>query len=144
MSPQQPECAGENASRPSVTLDPNPKTFVEQKPTIHPPEGGRNAPCSCNSGKKFKKCCGKSPSYEVDSNGNHRLATTKTEEVKPKVKELNFQNLAGLDDATVAAHFPQASEGSQAESPDTPVGNDNGEGVAQADGSDVHSVPAGI
>jgi uncharacterized protein YecA (UPF0149 family) len=23
------------------------------------PETGRNDPCSCGSGKKFKKCCGK-------------------------------------------------------------------------------------
>ena len=24
----------------------------------------RNAPCPCGSGKKFKKCCGKSPTAE--------------------------------------------------------------------------------
>jgi len=31
--------------------------------TIHPPvtapAGGRNAPCSCGSGLKFKRCCGR-------------------------------------------------------------------------------------
>ncbi len=31
-----------------------PKPFVRETPKV-----GRNAPCSCNSGKKFKKCCGK-------------------------------------------------------------------------------------
>lgn len=30
------------------------KTFVRDKPKV-----GRNDPCSCGSGKKFKKCCGK-------------------------------------------------------------------------------------
>ena len=31
-----------------------PKTFVKSGPTI-----GRNAPCTCGSGKKYKKCCGR-------------------------------------------------------------------------------------
>jgi SEC-C motif-containing protein len=32
----------------------------EQKPFVHEaPVVGRNDPCSCGSGKKFKKCCGK-------------------------------------------------------------------------------------
>ena len=32
----------------------------EQKPFIHEkPETGRNDPCLCGSGKKFKKCCAK-------------------------------------------------------------------------------------
>ncbi len=30
------------------------KTFVRDQPKV-----GRNDPCPCNSGKKFKKCCGK-------------------------------------------------------------------------------------
>lgn len=92
----------ENANKRKVNLDSNPKTFVEQKPK---PEGVRNAPCSCRSGKKFKKCCGKAPSYEIDSHGNHRIAQAKAQEPKETVKELNFQNLAGLDDATIEKHF---------------------------------------
>lgn len=28
------------------------------KPKPRAPEGGRNKPCQCGSGKKFKKCCG--------------------------------------------------------------------------------------
>jgi SEC-C motif domain protein len=31
-----------------------PKPFVRETPKV-----GRNAPCPCNSGKKYKKCCGK-------------------------------------------------------------------------------------
>ena len=30
-------------------------------PTTSPPNAGRNHPCPCGSGKKFKNCCGKSP-----------------------------------------------------------------------------------
>jgi uncharacterized protein YecA (UPF0149 family) len=31
-----------------------------QEPVVrNSPKIGRNDPCSCNSGKKFKKCCGK-------------------------------------------------------------------------------------
>ena len=33
---------------------PTPATYVRKEPKI-----GRNAPCPCNSGKKYKKCCGK-------------------------------------------------------------------------------------
>ena len=40
--------------------------FVKQKPSIaapqiakSPPKVGRNDPCPCGSGKKYKKCCGK-------------------------------------------------------------------------------------
>ena len=32
---------------------PTPKQFVRESPKI-----GRNAPCPCGSGKKYKKCCG--------------------------------------------------------------------------------------
>jgi len=30
-----------------------------QKPTVVEKKVGRNEPCSCGSGKKFKNCCGK-------------------------------------------------------------------------------------
>jgi len=33
---------------------PRPATFVRSEPKI-----GRNAPCPCGSGKKYKKCCGR-------------------------------------------------------------------------------------
>ena len=29
------------------------------KPAVAPPPMGRNAPCPCGSGQKYKKCCGK-------------------------------------------------------------------------------------
>jgi uncharacterized protein YecA (UPF0149 family) len=34
--------------------DTRPVTYTRGKPKI-----GRNNPCPCGSGKKFKKCCGK-------------------------------------------------------------------------------------
>ena len=33
--------------------------YVAQKPFVRGPKIGRNDPCSCGSGRKFKKCCGK-------------------------------------------------------------------------------------
>jgi preprotein translocase subunit SecA len=30
------------------------------KPIVSGPKVGRNDPCTCGSGKKYKKCCGKS------------------------------------------------------------------------------------
>ena len=32
---------------------------VTQKPVVRAPKIGRNDPCSCGSGQKYKKCCGK-------------------------------------------------------------------------------------
>jgi len=32
---------------------------MPMKPVVSAPKIGRNDPCSCGSGKKFKKCCGK-------------------------------------------------------------------------------------
>jgi hypothetical protein len=34
--------------------------FEKPEPIVLPPRTGRNDPCPCGSGKKFKKCCGKS------------------------------------------------------------------------------------
>ena len=33
-----------------------------QHPFHGPPKIGRNDPCTCGSGKKYKKCCGANPS----------------------------------------------------------------------------------
>jgi uncharacterized protein YecA (UPF0149 family) len=33
---------------------------------------GRNAPCSCGSGKKYKKCCGQHANF-LDTNGYRRI-----------------------------------------------------------------------
>jgi hypothetical protein len=33
--------------------------YTPQQPYIAPPKVGRNEPCPCGSGKKYKKCCGK-------------------------------------------------------------------------------------
>lgn len=45
--------AAAQPSRPA----PNPGTYVRD------PKVGRNDPCPCGSGAKFKKCCGKAPNY---------------------------------------------------------------------------------
>ncbi len=37
-----------------VPLDPE---FISEQPRISPPKVGRNDPCPCGSGKKYKKCC---------------------------------------------------------------------------------------
>jgi preprotein translocase subunit SecA len=33
--------------------------FAQHEPTVREKKIGRNAPCICGSGKKYKKCCGK-------------------------------------------------------------------------------------
>jgi len=38
---------------------PAPATYVAPKPFVREPKIGRNDPCPCGSGKKYKKCCGK-------------------------------------------------------------------------------------
>ena len=38
---------------------PPPVSYVAPKPLVREPKIGRNDPCSCGSGKKYKKCCGK-------------------------------------------------------------------------------------
>ena len=48
LEPDQPE----DISDLEILLNP-PKTRVTEKKI------GRNAPCPCGSGKKYKKCCGK-------------------------------------------------------------------------------------
>jgi uncharacterized protein YecA (UPF0149 family) len=36
-----------------------PDYYEPPRPVVSPPKIGRNEPCPCGSGKKFKKCCGK-------------------------------------------------------------------------------------
>ncbi|HWX18605.1 MAG TPA: DUF1186 domain-containing protein [Candidatus Binatia bacterium] len=38
---------------------PAPSSYVAPTPYVREPKIGRNDPCPCGSGKKFKKCCGK-------------------------------------------------------------------------------------
>ena len=38
---------------------PAPAEYLPAKPFIREPKVGRNDPCPCGSGKKYKKCCGK-------------------------------------------------------------------------------------
>jgi hypothetical protein len=39
-------------------VDAVPSDFHESQPYVAPPKTGRNEPCPCGSGKKYKKCCG--------------------------------------------------------------------------------------
>ena len=45
----------------SVRAEPPPASpiYVTPKPFVREPKIGRNDPCPCGSGKKYKKCCGK-------------------------------------------------------------------------------------
>lgn len=52
--PTIPELLGSTESEFSPFFD------LPPSPYIAPPKTGRNDPCPCGSGKKFKKCCGKS------------------------------------------------------------------------------------
>ena len=38
--------------------DPDKEDLEPKEPYRAPPKVGRNAPCPCGSGKKYKKCCG--------------------------------------------------------------------------------------
>ena len=58
-----PEPATESADSPPLALDLTPpeaiaEPFVLSQPYIAPPKPGRNDPCPCGSGRKYKKCCG--------------------------------------------------------------------------------------
>jgi preprotein translocase subunit SecA len=38
---------------------PAPASYTAPQPFVRQPKIGRNDPCPCGSGKKYKKCCGK-------------------------------------------------------------------------------------
>jgi hypothetical protein len=44
---------------PPATPAPSPSSYVAPNPLDLKPKIGRNDPCPCGSGKKYKKCCGK-------------------------------------------------------------------------------------
>ena len=43
---------------PETSLSPTPSSWPVAQPFRAPPKVGRNDPCPCGSGKKYKKCCG--------------------------------------------------------------------------------------
>jgi hypothetical protein len=50
----------EAPSLPPLLPDPNSDSeYVAPQPFVREPKVGRNDPCPCGSGKKYKKCCGK-------------------------------------------------------------------------------------
>ena len=48
----------EKAGGPEGTAPPGPATLRQAPVTSHEPKVGRNDPCPCGSGKKYKKCHG--------------------------------------------------------------------------------------
>ncbi len=50
------EARSDDTSAPPVYT---PTPYTPPQPYTAPPKIGRNAPCPCGSGKKYKKCCGK-------------------------------------------------------------------------------------
>lgn len=44
-----------------VELNRDANSFGKQRPIISVKKPGRNTPCPCGSGKKFKKCCKEIP-----------------------------------------------------------------------------------
>jgi uncharacterized protein YchJ len=66
-----PDCGGDGRSVTVLAGTPNEQAFpelaemwrelvafVEADPELRAPRQGRNEPCACGSGKKFKRCCG--------------------------------------------------------------------------------------
>jgi SWIM/SEC-C metal-binding protein len=45
------------------------RTILAREPARAAPKIGRNDPCPCGSGKKFKKCCVDQPPATADANG---------------------------------------------------------------------------
>jgi hypothetical protein len=79
-------------------IDPNepvPKTGIGLIPAVAtaPPKAGRNEPCPCGSGKKFKKCHG------ADVEGR---AMTPVSLAAADVRALAFRDVAGLDLAVLS------------------------------------------
>jgi preprotein translocase subunit SecA len=46
-------------SRPSDVVSEANEAIAKARPVRSGPKVGRNDPCPCNSGKKYKHCCGK-------------------------------------------------------------------------------------
>ncbi|MGA2661047.1 MAG: SEC-C metal-binding domain-containing protein, partial [Verrucomicrobiota bacterium] len=57
---QAPEPPGvEPPAPPPSPPPPPPVEYVPPQPFVRQPKIGRNDPCPCGSGKKYKNCCGK-------------------------------------------------------------------------------------
>jgi preprotein translocase subunit SecA len=61
---------GSGESNPSTMPSPQGSSLKinlpKRKPSFDISTSGRNAPCPCGSGKKFKQCCGKEEAGESD------------------------------------------------------------------------------
>ncbi|MEG2597224.1 MAG: SEC-C metal-binding domain-containing protein, partial [Oscillospiraceae bacterium] len=47
----------EQVAQPTIAIHGDSDTSIKKQP-IHSKKIGRNDPCPCGSGKKYKKCCG--------------------------------------------------------------------------------------
>ena len=61
---------------------------------------GRNDPCPCGSGKKYKKCCLNSGRTFMESQGTSNMATDLLNEFKDKLEETPFSNMEELNNFT--------------------------------------------
>ena len=52
-----PDIVFDEVFKPVEYVEPEP--YIPPTPYIAPPKTGRNEPCPCGSGKKYKKCCGR-------------------------------------------------------------------------------------
>jgi len=57
--PKRPPEVQAAVPQPSQSPPPAPASYETPKPLIRKPKIGRNDPCPCGSGKKYKKCCAK-------------------------------------------------------------------------------------
>lgn len=57
MFPQMPRLGAQQQS--DALRPPQSRSQIESRAGKKYPGTGRNAPCPCNSGKKYKRCCGK-------------------------------------------------------------------------------------
>jgi len=58
--PDEPGPPRRSEAQVPVPPPPAPTEYVAPKPFVREPKIGRNDPCPCGSGKKYKKCCAKS------------------------------------------------------------------------------------
>lgn len=59
---------------------------------------GRNDPCPCGSGKKYKKCCLNSNKTFTESQGSPNMATDLINELKGKLADTPFSSMEELSD----------------------------------------------
>jgi uncharacterized protein len=54
-----------------IDMVPGASPAAGSAPVSHTPEPGRNDPCPCGSGKKYKKCCGSPTADDIGGESRH-------------------------------------------------------------------------